>query len=142
VPARIGIPVGRRCRAVYVLHAAGYLPAHIKVAAYRFVYEDGSSETFEVLGLGAAGRDARAMAQHERMSAIQDWWPTHRHFENSFARKVIVSREGNPCDCRYLYTLQWLNPRPSKALREVRLESVPGVGSVVLVLGITVLATA
>jgi hypothetical protein len=138
VPEAVTLPVNRTCRAVYFLHGAGFVSDHEKVAAYEFVYADGTVAAADVLALGAPVNNRRTMAQRERRSAIQDWWPTHPQFAGVHARKVLVAPRDNPALHRVLYTLEWINPHPQTILKEIRLRSVPTSSPVVLVLAVTV----
>lgn len=137
LPRCVRIAVHRTCRAVYFLHGAGFVSEHAPLAAYRFVYADGSERRVVVWGLGKDTGDGRRRATRERRAGVQDWWPTYRQFENQQARKVIVAKAGEPTDCRYLYTLEWRNPQPGKVLREIRLEAGPKCSAALLVLAIT-----
>ena len=140
-PDSVAIPVNRACRAVYVLHGAGFAAKREKAAEYRFVYEDGAVATREIWTLGSFVKDRRKMAKLRQTSAIQDWWPTAVHFENAHARRVIVAQRGHAPEHRVLYTLEWLNPHPKKRLTEIQLQSMPGVSAVLLVVSITVCST-
>jgi len=134
LPVEAELRVGRRARAVYFLHGAGWAAEHSAAARYEFIYADGSKASIDIVpyGRGEAPRN-EALA---RESNIQDWWPDFPQFENENARAFPV---GDDDSRRYLYTLQWVNPTPAKVLDRIRLASNPERDATVVVLAVTVL---
>jgi parallel beta-helix repeat protein len=148
LPREVEVLLGSRAKAVYFLHACGWAPKHEKVAGYEFVYADGTRRVVDIIPYGKADLSAvpgTAQAGADRAgrlvaeSTIQDWWPDFPQFDNENARRALVSDETGEYR-RFLYTLQWVNPEPEKAVERIRLASEPGKEAFVLVLGITALA--
>jgi len=137
LPDSVSVPVGRRVGALYVLHGAGFVSRHEKAGAYGFVYEDGTSETVDIVGFGKL-TSAGELDAMTRQSNIQDWWPVSaRQFENERARKVMVMGGSSLGDVRYLYSLQMVNPHPEKTVREIRFHSDANVDTTLLILSAT-----
>jgi hypothetical protein len=141
VPTEVVIPVGKKAAALYFLHGCAY-GSHKKACEYQMVYEDGSKETIEILPLGAGSEHADVLKQLQQDSNIQDWWPTMPQFDNENARNVVIVNPQDPLKTvRYIYTLQWVNPHPTKTIKELRLISNPKEETSLMVFGITVLVT-
>jgi hypothetical protein len=63
-------------------------------------------------------------------------------FDNENARNVMIVNPQDPLKTvRYVYTLQWVNPHPTKVIKELRLTSNPNEETSLMVFGITALAT-
>jgi hypothetical protein len=131
------VPAAGRFRAVYLLHGAGYVSEHRQIAEYQFVYEDGRIERMPIRGLGPASNRKAEMQGRMDVCRIQDWWPAQTQFDQPQAHRLPVASPKDPCDVRYLYTTEWINPRPSVPLREVRLAADSKSGAIVLVLAAT-----
>jgi hypothetical protein len=53
-------------------------------------------------------------------------------------KHFVVTANGDPFEYeRYLYTLEWENPRPRDILREIRISSNPALATTLAVLAIT-----
>lgn len=140
LPSEVVIPVGQKAGAVYFLHGCAYV-SHKKSCEYQMVYEDGTRETIEIVPLGAGSEHADVLKQLQQESNIQDWWPTMPQFDNDNARNVVILNPQDPLKTvRYIYTLQWLNPQPTKTIKELRLISNPKEETSLMVFGITALA--
>jgi hypothetical protein len=138
LPDSVAVPVGGRVRALYVLHGAGFVSAHEHAGEYGFVYDDGSREKVDIVGLGAQTPSAREMDRRIGESNVQDWWPASVQFLNDHARKVMLVGRGNVEDVRYLYNLQIANPHPEKTVKEIRFQSQPDVKTTLLIVAATV----
>ena len=139
LPDRVDVPVNERVGAVYILHGAGWVSAFEEMASYRFIYEDGSFEEMPVIPLGEPYLPGDL---EERLPAanIQDWWPGFPHFNEEGVRQLPVVNWENPEEyTRYLYSVEWINPHPEKALARIEIASAePHVNASLFVLGITV----
>lgn len=131
------IPVGRKVKAFYIFHGCGPVGAHGKVAAYEFVYSDGTQTGLDVVAMGDWGKDVDITEQNAAKSNIQDWRSTAPSFSNENARRVIIGLETELGYPRSLYAVQWTNPRPEKEVKEIRLAPEGAKGPQVLVLAIT-----
>ena len=111
-PERVAIPLARKARTIHFLHAAGWAPAGQPVGRYELAYEDGSTARLAL----TSGRQ------------LADWWDV------SDTPRAAVAWEGaNPArDGVGLHVYPAANPKPDRAIREVR--AVAGGGEAVLML--------
>jgi hypothetical protein len=133
LPISVVVPVGRRVRAVYFLHACGYAGDCQAFAWYDFILEGRRPVSVPIVarGLTAPPRDALP-------PNIQDWWGDFPQFEAPGVKHFVVTANGDPFEYeRYLYTLEWENPRPRDILREIRISSNPALATTLAVLAIT-----
>ena len=137
VPAEVTVPVGRKARAVYLLHGSGWVSVHEKVAEYSLLYFDGATACLPVIVYGSASDAGPASVKLSRESNVQDWHGAHPQFENERVKPVALpSPDGTP---RYLYVVEWPNPHPEKVIQSLRLTSDPEKNASVLVLAVTLL---
>jgi hypothetical protein len=140
LPAEVTVPVGTTARAIYFLHGAVHAMGG-EAAQYHIIYEDGGEELVSLVSLGFVNRlDAAQLAGRQAQANIQDW-SAPLQLEKDDARKVMLTSRDDPMDdaaVHYLYTLQWLNPHPGKAIREVGMRTDPTREVCVMVLAITV----
>jgi hypothetical protein len=124
----VKIPFGKKARAVYFLHGCGWIPKLGRTGKYEFVYGDGTSGKVKIVA------DAPSPQQNIKAN-ICDSAPFFGQIETEDARKVIVM---SPKGTLYIYTLQWLNPKPGKTIAKIILRSHPEATSgSLLVFGIT-----
>jgi len=112
LPAGATIPLGRKCRTLYFLHACASAGQQRSAGRYQLLYDDGSTEQ-------AALRPSRD---------IFDWWQPEDH------GAVAVAWEGsNPERSTIgLGVFPLANPKPDRAIRAVR--ALAGGGDPVLML--------
>ena len=121
------IPLGKKAKAIYFLHGSGWISKIGKIGEYELVYGDGTAEKIDIIA-------DEESPQADAISNICDWYPTYGQIEKKDARKVIImSSEG----VRYIYTLQWINPKPEKIIETIVLKSDPETTGALSVLGIT-----
>ncbi|TVR48500.1 MAG: hypothetical protein EA425_14255 [Puniceicoccaceae bacterium] len=133
LPVTMTIPVARAVRAVYLLHGCGYAAECQAFAWYDFILEGRRpiSVPIAARGLSTPPRDALP-------PNIQDWLSDYPQFDAPGVKHFAVTAGGDPFKYeRYLYTLEWVNPRPSDPLREIRLSSNPALDTTLGVLAIT-----
>ncbi len=133
LPVTLTIPVGKAVRAVYFLHGCAYAAECQAFAWYDFILEGRRAVSVPVVarGLSTPSRDALP-------PNIQDWLSELPQLEAPGAKHFAVTAGGDPFEYeRYLYTLEWENPRPRDVLREIRLSSNPALATTLGVLGIT-----
>jgi hypothetical protein len=124
---------------LYFLYGCGYA-THKQACEIQIIYEDGSKKTVSILPLGEGSKDADVFNQLTSESNIQDWWPTMSQFDNENAKKVmIVNPENALKSLRYLYTLQWVNPKPADSIKELRITADPQEETSMQFLGISAL---
>lgn len=121
LPEEIVIPVGRGVRAVYFLHGCGYVGEAVPFAWYDFVLAGQSRpETVPLVGRGIGALPPEDAPQPN----IQDWWPDFTQVTAPGVRHAVVTEQGDPFEYeRYLYTLEWENPRPGAELKEIRVRT-------------------
>lgn len=121
LPAEALVPIGRPARAVYVLHGCGFVGGAEAFGAYEWVYADGRSASVPLVPYGMAARQPDDEARRQA-ATIQDWWPGFPPLANARARYLLVTKGGDPSLYeRYLYTLEWVNPRPAEPLAALRI---------------------
>ncbi len=133
LPVTLCVPVGKAVRAVYILHGCGYAAECQAFAWYDFILEGRRPISVPVVarGLSTPSRDALP-------PNIQDWLSDFPQFDASGVKHFAVTAAGDPFEYeRYLYTLEWENPRPRDVLREIRLSSNPAQATTLGVLAIT-----
>ncbi len=132
--AHMEVPVSRKARNLYFLHAGAYCREFRQLATYKVVYEDGSDEALPVVSLGDPPKGCDAYPSQRRNRAnIQDWYPEAFQFRNTHARSVcIIDCENVFGQPGYFYTLRWENPHPSKIIRKLVIQAHPGAGSAIL----------
>lgn len=118
LPDTIQLPVEGRAMVIYWLHACGWAALPETFAWYIIEYEDGQTHD---LPISCASNTEPSEISHAN---IQDWWPILAQHDWPHARHLVVTANGDPLNYeRYLYTLEWINPRPHVAIREIRVRS-------------------
>ena len=117
LPARLRIPIGQFAQSIYVLHGCGYAKHLHRFAQYTFLggKEELGSVPLITLGQPPPQSDDRKISKFATQANIQDWWPDYPHIDFEHGRMApIVESEGEEALPRhvYLYTLEWINPRP------------------------------
>ena len=136
LPSKVTIPVGRRVKALYILHGCGWAK-QVKVAQYRMIYDDGTKSTIDIIPYASGSEHLDVMERLRKESTIQDWWPSLPQIENDRLRHVIVVNPNNLAEKRYLYSLEWASPAPLKCVEHVELESDPKASTSIFVVAIT-----
>ena len=137
-PQEVMLPVGRKLRAVYVLHACGWALKHVKIGAYDLVYEDGRTHATDLVSYGSGSEHLAVSQRLATDSNIQDWWPTQRQFQNENARHISVIDLDAPLSYRrFVYSLQIENPHPDRVVKALRLASRPDVEAALYIIGVT-----
>ncbi|GAT32622.1 DNA-binding transcriptional regulator, LacI/PurR family [Terrimicrobium sacchariphilum] len=139
LPSEVTIPVNQHARLAYFLHGCGWATDHVKCAEYEMVLEDGSSHALGLVPFGFGPSDEALIPQWNEESTIQDWWPSYQQFDNSRARHLTVTKDGDPeASERFLYTLQWTNPTPEVKLDSIRVKVNPDTRFTLGILAITI----
>ena len=114
-PISAEVPVNTTAGGIYVLHSTAY-GAGEKAGRYSFVYEDGTSAYFDIVG-----------DQH-----IKDFWGT---LENNFTR--VAWKGSNASSANITLNIFALNnPHPDKTIKLIRFES-DGEGQFINIVGVT-----
>lgn len=139
LPSDVMISVNRPAALAYFLHGCGWATDHVKCAEYEMILEDGSSDTVGLVPFGFGPSDEALITQWSEESTIQDWWPSYQQFDNARARHVTITKDGDPeASERFLYTLQWTNPKPGIDLKAIRVKVNPDTRFTLGILAITI----
>lgn len=134
LPVTLSVPVGQAVRAVYFLHGCGYAAECQAFAWYDFILEGRRPISIPIVARGLASPPRDALPPN-----IQDWLSDFPQFNTAGVKHFAMTAEGDPFEYeRYLYTLEWENPRPRDVLREIRLSSNPALATTLGILAITV----
>jgi len=136
ISAKVSVPLSKKVSALYFLHGCGW-GKNGKVGQYRIVYEDDTVSGVDIIPYGAGSEHLDVAERMRKEATIQDWWPALTQIDNERLRNVIIADPDNPADKRYLYNLQWANPKPAKAVKRIELESDARANTSLFVLAIT-----
>lgn len=106
-PKEVSIPLNKKIKLLYFLHAAAWAKEGLTGWYYEFFYEDGSTETLPIV-----------IGKH-----LNDWWGQTGYIENDEVKFVPVKVNDK---VRYIYILQWKNPIPEKTLTKINFKSACG----------------
>ncbi len=135
LPLEVTVPIRRRLRAIYFLHACGYAGVPTPFAWYD-LYLTGHRP----ISVPLVARGMGDLPSDGPQPNIQDWWPEFPQFNGDGVRHLVVTENGDPFDYeRYLYTLEWQNPYPEAEHTSLYLRSTPTRQTTLAVLGVTVL---
>ncbi|HTT56652.1 MAG TPA: LacI family DNA-binding transcriptional regulator [Opitutaceae bacterium] len=135
LPVEIAVPVRRRVRAVYFLHACGYAGEPMPFAWYDFYLAGRRPISVPLVARGLGDLPAGAPPPN-----IQDWWPDFPQFNGVGVRHLVITENGDPFDYeRYLYTLEWANPFPEAELTTLYIRSNPALETTLALLALTLL---
>ena len=135
LPLEVAVPIRRRVRAIYFLHACGYASVPAPFAWYDFYLTGRRPISVPIVARGMSELPVTGPQPN-----IQDWWPEFRQFNSDGVRNLVVTKNGDPFDYeRYLYTLEWENPFFEAELTTLYLRSNPSMETTLAVLGITML---
>lgn len=133
LPVTLSVPIGKAVRAAYFLHGCGYAAECQAFAWYDFILEGRRPISAPIVARGLATPSRDALPPN-----IQDWLSDFPQFDASGVKHFAVTADGDPFEYeRYLYTLEWENPRPRDVLREIRLSSNPALPTTLGLLAIT-----
>ena len=137
------LPLRTNCDALYYLIAAGNVVSHAAIAQFVYTWADGHEETCPLIAYyrnPPAAEKADQADQWLAESGVQDWWPSYPQFQNETSKMFkVAGSDLNPVEWRYLYTLQWVNPRPNTILRQITIQQIPGNEAKLAVLAATLL---
>ncbi|WP_404423320.1 substrate-binding domain-containing protein [Nibricoccus sp. IMCC34717] len=134
LPDNLRLPVAGKCSRLYFLHACGWSDTQVRFAHYRITLADDSVHTLPLTCQGLSEKKSKQVN-------IQDWWPAYPILRTENALPYLITgREGDPLTYeRYLYTLEWRNPKPDLALTSLEVASNPEVEPTLGLLALTLL---
>jgi len=138
LPARVEIHVGEPVRAVYFLHGCGHAK-WLSFAEYIVHFMKGKRVAkIPLVSLGT--RSSTVQRPGKLRPNIQDWWPGLEQRDFPHAKYALVSDPANPGEyTRYLYTLEWVNPRPDDEVRHIEVQVDPKAGPALALIAVTAL---
>lgn len=144
LPDRITIPIGVKTRAVYILHGCGYAKFLQTFAHYDFHNRKTRVGRVPLTSLGHPPPDYSpdAPGANGPVPNIQDWWSDFPHKDFQGARMAPILENdtpGTPPRYVFLYTLEWINPKPDTLVTHLEISVNPELATTLGVLAITVL---
>lgn len=163
LPVRMELPVGGHVKALYFLHGCGWA---LPVAFAEYIVHFTSNKTGESLPLGADSHpiscspasllNSEKMVRiplipigppiqkaHQRLKLkpnLQDWWPAREQCDFPHAKYVTIFNPADPQEYkRYLYTLEWINPRPKDEISHIEVRVDPKAGPTLALIAVTAL---
>lgn len=143
LPRRVTIPIGIKTQAVYILHGCGYAKFRQTFAHYRFLNRKNCIDEIPLVSLGEPppGYSPDATDPDEAAPNIQDWWSDFSHTDFPPASRMVPILEnddaGAPPRHVFLYTLEWINPRPGTLVTHLEIAVNPELATSLGVLAVT-----
>ena len=138
LPTRLELPVGMRVKALYFLHGCGWAKP-VSFAEYRIRFRNGKASAIPLVSIGPAHQLARKELGRLKPN-LQDWWPLSKPLDFPHAMHATVFNPADPMEYeRYLYTLEWINPRPGEEVSHVEVRVDPEAGPVLALIAVTAL---
>ena len=143
LPHRLTIPIGVKTNAVYILHGCGYAKFRQPFARYDFHNRKTCLGSVPLVSLGQppSGYNPDSLPPGEATPNIQDWWSDFPHTDFPGARMApILENDTADSPPRYvfLYTLEWINPRPGTLVTHLEISVNPELATTLGVLAVTV----
>jgi len=132
VTATMTLPVRRRAREIFFLHACAESDGTAMAGSYRIRLADGEELRIPLVLRGLA-------AEKNKGAILQNWWPGHPHFESENVRPICVIDTGidQMGQTGYLYLLRWKNPRPKATVESIQIEPDRTSPMLLLLFGVT-----
>jgi len=131
---------GSKAKAIYILHGCGYARFLRSFATYSFYRGKSRIDKVPLVSLGQPPADNKT--PDFPTANIQDWWPDLPQRNFPHARMAPINEgEGNETISRYvyLYTLEWINPKPERPIDTIEIEVTPEQSTTLGVLAVTIL---
>ena len=136
LPSTVKIPIKKCTKALYFLHGCGWAKYQEPFAEYLLHFQDGKSLSIPLIPVG----EQRKSKQKLFKANLQDWWPTQEPMNFPQALHATVFNPVNPQEYeRYLYTLEWINPRPKEVLSCIEVRVDPKAGPALGLIAVTAL---
>jgi hypothetical protein len=138
LPKKVKLPVSRRVKALYFLHGCGWANS-LPFAKYIMHFKNGKASTVPLIPFGPSSQ--LALKHLGRLKPnIQDWWPLSEPQDFPHAMHAVVFNAADPMEYeRYLYTLEWINPRPGDEVSHVEVRVDPKAGTTLALIAVTAL---
>ena len=138
LPIKVKLPVERPVKALYFLHGCGWANS-LPFAEYIMHFKNGKAATVPLIPFGPSSQ--LALKHLGRLKPnIQDWWPLSEPQDFPHAMHAVVFNAADPMEYeRYLYTLEWINPRPRDEVSHVEVRVDPKAGPTLALIAVTAL---
>ena len=139
LPTTAQVPVNGRVKALYFLHGCGYAKP-VPFAEYVMQYKGGESSRIALVPVGAS-RNIALEQLGDLKPNLQDWWPDpYEHEDHPHAHRVAVFNPTEPGVYeRFLYSLEWINPKPEEEIETIEVRVDPTAGPTLALLAVTAL---
>jgi len=138
LPTALSIPVKLKPKALYFLHGCGHAKP-IPFAQYVMHFASGRKSSVSLVPLGLTRGTAPKFPKHLQPN-IQDWWFDYEHRDFPHAHRVSFFNVSAPAAYeRFLYSLQWINPRPKDEVHSIEVRVDPEAGPSLAVIAVTAL---
>ena len=138
LPTTVTVQVNAPVKALYFLHGCGYARP-VSFAEYVMNYRGGESSRVALVPLGSS----RGVALKQLGSLkpnLQDWWHEYEHEDFPHAHQVVVFNPAEPGVYeRFLYSLEWINPRPEEEIGTIEVRVDPKAGPTLALTAVTAL---
>jgi hypothetical protein len=140
LPGTVEIPVNRKVRAIFFLHAGGFFENGTSFATYEITGQEGLPQRIS-LTPALPSTSGNTDRQSAPPANIVDWYPNRdawRNLADPAARLYFVTQDGDPLRYeRYLTTLACPLSREGTFVRSITITADPRRGETLAVLGIT-----
>lgn len=138
LPTSAKIAVNIPLKALYFLHGCGRAQP-LPFAEYLIHFKQGRTARVPLLPMGAAKQNKPQRRDHLKPN-LQDWWPENAQQDFPHARYVTIFDPADPQAYeRYLYTLEWINPRPKDEISHIEVRVNPDAGPTLALIAVTAL---
>jgi len=138
LPDTAKIAVNSPVKALYFLHGCGHAQP-LPFAEYLIHFKQGTTASVPLLPMGAA-KQTKPPRRGKLQPNLQDWWPENAQQDFPHARYAIVFNPADPQAYeRYLYTLEWINPRPRDEVSHIEVRVNPDAGPSLALIAVTAL---
>ena len=138
LPIKTKFPLDCPVKALYFLHGCGFAKP-VSFAEYIMHFKNGKNETVQLIPIGISPELARKRLGKLKPN-IQDWWVEFEQQDFPHSMHAIVFNQADPTEYeRYLYTLEWINPRPKDEVDFIEIRVNPKAGPTLALIAITAL---
>ena len=138
LPIKAKFPLDCTVKALYFLHGCGFAKP-VSFAEYIMHFKNGKNETVQLIPIGISPELARKRLGKLKPN-IQDWWVEFEQQDFPHSMHAIVFNQADPTEYeRYLYTLEWINPRPKDEVDFIEIRVNPKAGPTLALIAITAL---
>lgn len=139
LPISVKIPIAKCVKALYFLHGCGWAQYQEPFARYIFHFKNRKKVIVPLIPAGVSRKSTKNRLGSFNPN-IQDWWPLDEPMDYPHAHHVTIFNPADPIEYeRYLYTLEWLNPRPMDEISEIEVRVDPEAGPALALIAVTAL---